>query len=191
MPDLAAIILAAGGSSRMGRPKQLLQFDGSTLLSRAIGVASSIGCAPIVVVLGRDAEACRPAIDRSATAIVNGDWATGMGSSLRIGANAVPVGTKRAFILLCDQPRVTAETLDRLLSAAIASNAAAAVAAYADTLGPPVLVNADLIERLRAWPDAHGAKALWQTAEYLIESVPCPEAEFDVDTPSDFDRLKQ
>ena len=191
MAGLAAILLAAGGSSRMGRPKQLLTIGGQSLLARAVANAESVGCDPIIVVLGRDADECRTQIGERAIAVQNDAWESGMGSSLRAGANALPADTREALILLCDQPWVSADTLHRLIEAFHKTRPAACVAAYANTLGPPVIVDESTLQRLRHWPDAQGAKALWTGGEINVTTVPCPEAAADIDTPDDYARAVQ
>ncbi|MDB5325917.1 MAG: 4-diphosphocytidyl-2C-methyl-D-erythritol synthase [Phycisphaerales bacterium] len=175
----------------MGRPKQLLTIDGQSLLSRAVANAEAVGCDPIVVVLGRDGEQCRAQIGERATAIQNDRWESGMGSSLRAGANALPATTRQALILLCDQPSVSVDTLNRLIDAFEKTHPAACVAAYAGTLGPPVIVDEATLQRLRSWPDSQGAKALWTGGEIRVESVPCPEASADIDTPDDYAQAVQ
>ena len=171
----------------MGRPKQLLPIDGVPMLVRMINTARAAGCRPIVVVLGRDAAACRALVAGDDVLLpTNAEWETGIGSSLRIGANALPDDIDAAFVLLCDQPGVTTATLTRLSAAADEKQAAVAVASYAETLGPPVRINADYLSLLRQWPDAHGAKRLWMERPSDVVRVDCPEAAFDVDTPDDY-----
>ena len=86
---IAAVVLAAGASTRLGEPKQLIAIGGETLLERAVRTAREAGCAPVVVVLGADAERIRERCDLGdALAVVNEEWQEGMASSIRIGVAA-------------------------------------------------------------------------------------------------------
>lgn len=190
MPGIAAIVLAAGASTRMGRPKQLLPVGGRPMLTLAVDAARAAGCEPTVVVLGRDAEACRTLVDRDDTVtIFNSGWQRGMGTSLRAGAQSLPADASAAFVLLADQPAVTVETLARLRAAATDAGRPVAVASYAGTVGPPVFVSGATLNLLRNWPDDHGAKALWLERADDVVRVECPEAAGDVDTPQDYERV--
>ena len=188
MPGIAAIVLAAGASTRMGRPKQLLPVGGVPMLVRAVGAAEAAGCRPIIVVVGRDAEACRAllAAKTDVTVVDNPDWATGLGTSLRAGASALPPDATATFLLLADQPFVTVETLRRLIDAAINAGKRVAVSAFAEQIGPPVYVSGTYVSGLCDWPHAAGAKALWQDRPGDVARVDCPEAARDVDTPADY-----
>lgn len=188
MGRLGAIILAAGGSSRLGRPKQLLQFEDQTLLERAVTAARRANCDEIVVVLGRDEKQCRHLLPVDARVIINQDWEKGMGGSLKLGATALSNDTDRAYILLCDQPFVSEQTLRRLLKVAIERSLDAVVCEYADTSGPPVIVNRALVDRLKTWPDERGAKSLWSDPTLRVERLPCSEAAVDIDTAADVER---
>lgn len=191
----AAVVLAAGGSSRLGRPKQLLSLGGRTLIARAVDVAVEAGCDPVIVVLGRDADACTTALaGRDVRIIVNTDWAAGLGTSIRAGVRAALAGATvmdRVLLLLADQPNVDASTLLRLIAAADGSGRPVTVAAYAGTVGPPVLAGGPFVARLAQWPDDRGAKDLWSANPESVERVDCPEAATDVDTEADYVRLRE
>ncbi|MGN6506599.1 MAG: nucleotidyltransferase family protein [Tepidisphaeraceae bacterium] len=193
MSALAAIVLAAGASSRMGRPKQLLTIEGEPLLRRAVRMADQAGCCPIHVVLGCQAHLMMPALAGTAVrTVVNDQWALGMGTSIRCGIEAVlrdVPDVSRVLLMLCDQPRVTAETLQRLDAHQHASQAQVAVAAFEGTIGPPVIVTGDRIAALRYLPDDRGAKALWAEQPQSVLKVDCPEAAIDVDTPAAWEKL--
>ena len=191
MRDVAAITLAAGSSSRLGRPKQLVAVEGRPLVRPAVDVAAEAGCRPMIVVVGRDRDACMTALVRTLAVVVdNPAWAIGMGSSLRAGFNALPAECEAAVLMLCDQPFVSADTLRRL-AVAVEHDKLVAVAEYAGTVGPPVLVRGGMLSRLRAWPDADGAKRLWLDEPANVCRVPCPEAATDIDTEADVARLTQ
>jgi len=104
----AAVILAAGASTRMGRPKQLVTMDGETMVDRAVRAAREAGCDPVVVVLGALAKRVEEACELDgAVVLVNDLWNEGMGSSLRMGVAAVR-DAEAAVVMTCDMPAVTA-----------------------------------------------------------------------------------
>src|SRR4051794_5306915 len=132
--SVAAIILAAGGSRRLGQPKQLLVYRGETLLNRAIRIASEAGASPVLAVLGGGFESIRSSIQSStAFPVHNHRWRKGMGSSIAAGMRALGVCAPDAdgvLLMSCDQPRLTVEHL-RALIVAFASEAPRAIAASA------------------------------------------------------------
>src|ERR1700677_4094891 len=116
MPGI--IILAAGSSSRLGRPKQNLVYKGQTLLQRAINAAIASVCKPVIVVLGANDEVIRPSIDGSnVTIIQNPDWLEGMASSIRAGINELKKNepkTTCVILMLANQPFVNPQILNQL-----------------------------------------------------------------------------
>ncbi len=183
------ILLAAGGSSRLGRPKQLIERRGQTLIRHAAQAALGSGCRPIVVVLGAAAEACRAQLANLAPLqiCVNNEWRRGIGSSLRSGLDAICAQHRLGgvVIMLVDQPLVDAPAIDALLAAWRASRSAIVAAAYAGTVGVPALFSAELFDALRALPDESGAKCVIQRFEPQVQRVPLPGAALDVDAPAD------
>lgn len=116
---VAAIVLAAGRSSRMGPNNKLLaRLDGAPLVTRAVDAALASRATPVIVVLGHDAERVRAALgERAVTMVENPRYADGLSSSLRAGVAALPAGTDGAVVLLADMPRITAHHVERLLAA--------------------------------------------------------------------------
>ncbi len=113
--SVAAVVLAAGGSTRLGEPKQLVRLGGENLLERAVRVAREAGCWPVVVVLGASAEVIRSQCSLGdARVLVNEDWEEGMASSIRVGVGALS-GVDGCVVMTCDQPAVTAGHLSRLM----------------------------------------------------------------------------
>jgi len=194
---LAIVLLAAGGSSRMGRPKQLLTYNGRTLLRAAADAA--IACAParVIVVLGNEADRCRAELQGlDVTTVVNNQWSRGMGSSLRAGAKAAATsGPSIAAVLihLCDQPLIDAAALRSLIDTYNRTDKPVVVSEYGGAVGPPVLFAGRYFDQLQAWPhDDAGAKALINAAPPQdVARVPLPPAAYDLDTPADFDRLRE
>lgn len=195
MRDIAAVILAAGGSQRMGRAKQLLRVGGRSLVRRAVEEATTAGCGPVVVVTGSRAEEVEAELSGSGAEVVRNDgWERGIGSSIRTGVAhvlAMPRQPLAVMLMLCDQPLVGAGVLERLLAAHAGADRAAAVTAaeFDGTLGPPVIVDAAMLAEWLTLPDDRGAKALWMERPDNVRRVACPEAGVDVDTPGDFQRM--
>jgi len=115
--SIPAVILAAGASRRLGRPKQLVALEGETLLRRAARAALA-GCAPVLVVLGSGADAMAANLAGLPVMLVgNAAWETGMASSIRAGIRALPAGAAGVLFLVCDQIAVDGALVRRLLEA--------------------------------------------------------------------------
>ena len=185
------IVLAAGGSSRLGRPKQLLRSAGRTLLARAIAHGAEISAGRVVTVIGADAHRMRAHVRRNAPTtrcVYNADWRSGMGSSLALGIRAVPRSATAVMVLLCDQPKITAQHLRRLTRRHLRHNANTIVASrYRDRCGVPAIFPRRAFSALRALRGDHGARALLNSADsgFPVAAVDLPEAACDVDTPAD------
>lgn len=193
MPSVGLILLAAGGSSRMGRPKQLLPWRGRTLLRRAADAALESPCRPVVVVLGACADEARAELaGLGVTTSMNADWVKGMGSSIRCGLRSLLIERPEiaaAIIMLCDQPHVDAAALRRLIDAHQSSAKPVCASAYSGTRGPPCLFAASHFPRLLDMPESNGAKPLLSTAGDHLLVIPFPEGAIDVDEPPDYQRL--
>ena len=174
---IAAVILAAGASSRLGEAKQLVRLHGETLLDRAIACAHAAGCAPVVVVLGaRAAEIAAGCRLTDAQTIVNPNWEEGMASSIRTGIETLPAGTEGTLLLTCDQPAVTSAHLGRLLG----GGADPVASRYAGRNGIPAYFPASWFARLLQLEGDRGARDLLRTAKAIVLEA----GEIDVDTPA-------
>jgi molybdenum cofactor cytidylyltransferase len=195
MPDVGILLLAAGGSMRMGRPKQLLRIAGQSMLRRAACAAVESGCTPAVVVLGAQAEEVRGELTGlPVTIAVNSSWQRGLGSSIRCGMQALlrnrtELSSRAVVLLLGDQPLVTADVIRRLTAAYVNCGKPICVSAFRGTFGPPVVVDSRYFDLLLALPDDQGAKAVWAGRPDEVHLEPCPEAAIDIDTPADYQRL--
>jgi CTP:molybdopterin cytidylyltransferase MocA len=138
----AGIVLAAGEGRRYGMPKALVPYDGRLLVQRAADTLRSAGCPHVVVVLGAQATQVLAAAPDLPTPVINPEWATGMGSSLRAGLAALS-GTpaEAAVVLLVDMPGVTPISVRRV--AALTAPGALAMGGYGDRRGHPVLLGRD------------------------------------------------
>jgi molybdenum cofactor cytidylyltransferase len=168
----------------MGCVKQLLMFRGRTLVEGAILQAREAGFTPVVVVLGARAEEVKLAVARtSAEWVVNQNWASGMGSSIKAGLEQIPPDVDGAAVLLADQPFVTAEHLREMVRG---FRSPILAARYAGTLGVPALFRREVFARLRELPDEAGARALLRGGEFEVQPFDLPEAATDIDTPAEF-----
>ncbi len=189
----ACILLAAGGSTRLGSPKQLLAYGGRTLLRRAVEAALSTVCRPVVVVLGSGAETLRAELaGLDVRTVENPAWERGMGGSVRLGIAALEDAAQIDAVLLtlCDQPLIGPDALERLLAAwRDGQPCSLAAAAYDGTLGVPAVFGREHFAELAALPDASGAKPVLQRHARRIIAVPMPEAGIDIDTREQYERL--
>lgn len=184
-----AVILAAGASMRLGRPKQLVSLpNGQTLLQHAIASALAAGVEEAIVVLGANAERIRPTLETTpATVVINDAWVTGPGSSLHRGIRAA-AGATRVLVMTCDQPMIDFDHLRRLIAAAETSPDGASGAAYDGAIGVPACFDRRHFGSLLALdPSAGAARFLRSLPE--AGQVPMPEAAFDVDRAADLHRL--
>lgn len=184
---IAGLLLAAGSSSRLGRPKQLVEFDGETLIRRAAQALIDSGCEPVIVVLGSEVEASKGALHGLDVRIAeNADWQSGMSSSIREGMSRVILeNVDGVLISVCDQPRVTAEHLQKLATRFAETHAAVTAAEYDNILGVPAIFSRELFDDLMQLCGDKGARELIR--EGAAVSVPMPEAAFDIDTEADLE----
>jgi CTP:molybdopterin cytidylyltransferase MocA len=139
---VAGLVLAAGAGRRYGMPKALVPYEGRLLVQRAAATLHEAGCASVTVVLGAAADEVRAAAPDLPATVVNPDWATGMGSSLRTGLAALTAtGATAAVVLLVDMPGVSAEAVRRIL--AHAGPGALVMGGYGERRGHPVLLGRD------------------------------------------------
>jgi molybdenum cofactor cytidylyltransferase len=193
-PKCALIILAAGGSARLGRPKQLVSFRGRSLLRRAAQTALASDCRPVIVVLGAFARRLKGELGAlPLTVATNLQWGLGIGSSIRAGLAALPPGRDApdaVVIMLCDQPLISARFLNRLLAVHHSSRRGIVASEYAGTVGVPALFSRAYYPELAALAADSGAKAVIVKHEKDLERIPLAEAAFDLDRPEDMRRMR-
>ncbi|HEX8687156.1 MAG TPA: nucleotidyltransferase family protein, partial [Pyrinomonadaceae bacterium] len=190
---VGAVVLAAGSSSRMGRPKQTLSYRGESLLRRAALAALGAGCRPVVVVTGAYAGLSRRELDGlDVREVFNPLWETGMASSIRAGVDGLlgaDAGVAAAVFLLCDQPHVTAEVVSGLVSAHRATGRPVVASAYGGGFGVPALFGRALFAELARLEGTAGAKQVIKRHTSEAHFLTLTGGEVDVDTPEDYSRL--
>lgn len=190
---VGAVVLAAGSSSRMGRPKQTLQYRGESLLRRAVLAAFGAGCRPVVVVTGANAELSRRELEGlDVREVLNPLWETGMASSVRAGVEALIIAApnaEAAVLMLCDQPHVTPDVISSLVAAHRAAGSPVVASAYGGSFGVPALFVKALFGELVRLEGAAGARQVIKRHASEAHFSPFPGGEVDVDTPDDFSRL--
>lgn len=187
----AVVILAAGGSRRMGRPKQFVEIEGKSLIRHAVDAALASGTASVHVVAGDEAERVRSELGGlPIEIIVNDAWREGIASSIRAAVESIerrdrPVETMT--LMLCDQPGVSANVLQRLLSAYRATHAPVIASRYPEGPGVPVLFHGALFPALKTLKGDVGARNLIRHLDRDVVTIPFA-ATADIDTPADLTR---
>lgn len=190
---IGLIILAAGASVRMGKPKQSLEFKGRTLLQRAVQTAYDSKCRPIVVVLGSRIDILKNEIkDFDVQIAENADWENGMSSSIKIGLEKVLEMNNQisgVVIMVCDQPFVSAELINRLIEGFEKTENLIIASQYAETLGVPALFGKQIFPRLLELDNSGGAKEIIRQFQNETIAVSFEKGNFDIDTPNDYLKL--
>ena len=187
--NIATVILAAGASSRLGQPKQLLQHDGQTLVRRMAQAALSLQAGPVVVVLGANADEIRAELsDLPVQTTLNEQWPDGIASSLQAGLWAMPAETPTSFlILLTDQPHVTPDLLQQLIATQRQTGKGIVACRYADPahLGVPALFDIRYKPEFFYLSGDAGARKLIQHYAADCAAVTFPLGVVDLDTQQD------
>ena len=188
---LAAIVLAAGGSTRFGKPKQLLTIHGENIVARAVRSALEAGIDNVLVVLGAFAPSVAMFIPPSANVemVVNDNWSAGQSSSLKLGLErAVESNVEGVLIMLADQPSVESESLRRLIRAFDSSHRIVA-SKYDGAIGVPAVFGTEFLSELLALEGDRGAGAWIRSRLNQVTTTSMPEAAIDIDVPEDFEKL--
>ncbi|NNE39072.1 MAG: NTP transferase domain-containing protein [Gammaproteobacteria bacterium] len=187
---ISVLILAAGGSSRFGALKQLLEYNGKSLLKRSVETALSLGCHEVIVVHGPKAKKCQREIaNYNIENISNEDWESGLSSSLKLGLKSASPGIKAMLILLCDQPLIQQHQLENLIQTWIKNQDKIVASEYGKSTGVPVIIPDKVFNEIKKLTGDKGAKKLLTDLENDVVSIPVPEAEFDIDTQQDFSKI--
>jgi molybdenum cofactor cytidylyltransferase len=193
MPELAcaAILLAAGASTRLGQAKQLIVMDNESLLARTVRMALEAGCAPVIVVTGFEQEKMQAALAGLPVKFVhNPDWSEGMGSSLRCGVRALDPGTHDALLLVCDQLALSTEFLRELLRVHLLREKPITAAHYDGRLGVPAIFSAAFFPRLCVVKGDRGARGVLESHAKEVTAMDFPAGAIDLDTPEQLEHLR-
>jgi molybdenum cofactor cytidylyltransferase len=189
----AAIVLAAGNSSRLRQPKQLIRINGESLLRRTARLACESGCSQVYVVLGRDAELLAQELrGLGASSLVNLEWSTGMASSLKTGLRAAVESNpelENVMVMVCDQPCLDASILQELLAKHSSRQPMVTACHYGETLGVPAVFSRPVFAELFALSGDQGARRLLTRHDGEVATVEFAGGSFDLDTPEDLARL--
>ena len=189
------VILAAGASTRMGTSKQLLLYQGRSLLCRIVETALASVCQPTIVVLGASAEQLQQEIKHLPVQVVeNLQWAEGMSSSIFTGINvlnAESVKVSAVVLLLCDQPLVCVQVINQLVETHYSTGKPIIASEYSATLGVPALFSHTFFPELMTLKGGEGAKQLLKNHSEDVYSLPFPDGVIDIDTPEDYEQLSR
>ncbi|WP_375586474.1 NTP transferase domain-containing protein [Cyclobacterium xiamenense] len=185
------IILAAGNSSRLGRPKQLVEYQGVSLLQQTLTKALHLKCGPVVVVEG--AYSFELPAEDGLTTVQNAHWQKGMGSSIKTGLNELETdaSVRQVLILLSDQPLIPIDHLKAMLAKKEQTPYPMIATFYKNSYGVPALFDRACFPDLHQLEDGQGAKQLFQANPDAIGGVPLDAARIDIDTPADVQALNQ
>lgn len=189
---VAAVILAAGASTRMGRNKLLLPVEGEAMVHRTVRRVRDAGCDPIVVVTGHDGERVRAALAPLSVMFAESPDPTGPTSaSLHAGLRALPADATATLVMLADMVQVTTPMLRALVEGVVLGDEPLGVSRYGDVLAPPLVFNRALWPELLAWQGEGCGKAVVRAhqAEARMHDWPV-EALQDVDTPEDYEAVR-
>lgn len=187
------IVLAAGGSSRLGYSKQLVEYEGQPLARRAVDAAIKAGLTPVIVVLGSEAGRVQAALEDLSDVVVvfNAAWQTGLASSLRAGlAEASKSSAGGAVVMAADQPHVSTEDLRRL-AAAFEEGHRLVASSYSGVLGVPAVFGREFFGDISSLSGDAGAGGWLRSRKEVVKSISMDSAAFDVDVERDVVKLMQ
>lgn len=187
--NVAGIVLAAGGSSRFGSPKQLLPWRDTTVLNSVVHTAIKVGFTPLIVVIGANAEQIEPKLPEGCVVVKNDSWSLGQSSSLRLGLAQLPDDIEGVLVLLGDQPQVTPHYCDSIVQRGL-ETAKITIPYVNDRRANPVFFPKSTLNRLGQVTGDQGGRAIF--SEFQVELLPWLDdlMAMDIDTPEDYERLK-
>lgn len=192
---IGGLLLAAGGSSRLGRPKQLIEFKGSTLLRRAAETLAATTCETKVVVLGAAVDECLNELGGlDLETYINSDWNEGMSGSIKAGLLRIldiEPATSAIIITLCDQPYMTTDIVESLITKYRRIRPPVVAAEYNNVCGVPALFSREMFDDLLQLAGDKGAQSVISKAAPKVIRISVPEAAFDIDSPEDLISLRE
>lgn len=191
--NIAVVVLAAGGSTRLGHPKQLVEFKGKTLLEHTLGQVSMLGFQHRVLVLGSRHEEIQGKIDTSGfKVVINDDWEQGMASSIKLGLKAAMAeeALDHALFLVSDQPFLERVNLIKLVHTQLTKKPNATYSQYGENIGVPAIFGKTAFPLLLQLDGDEGAKKLIHSKDFDYCTEAFQKGGFDVDTEEDVRQLK-
>ena len=193
--NFGLVLLAAGKSSRLGQPKQLLSYGDDSLLKHSLRIANTSVAHPVIIVLGAHADNIKRDIgEADSSLVVNENWEEGMASSIRCGLkalNSIDPNAEGVIIMACDQPYVTADLLNNLVSVHQQTQKIIVTCSYENTYGPPSFFHRSLFPELMQLTGDVGARSLVQRHPDEVEMIPFPTGMIDIDTAADYENLRR
>lgn len=189
---LHILVLAAGASTRLGQPKQLVKLGGRPALHRVVSNCVAVAGSAVTVVIGANAQELSHLLGHSpASVVLNRQWEEGIAASIRRGLAAVPTTSEAVMIVLGDQVAVTADDLRRLVSAWKGEEGVIAAAVYDHHVGVPAIFPRICFSELAQLRGDQGARLILERNNYRLARVSMPNAALDLDTPEDLAALTQ
>lgn len=193
--NVAIVLLAAGGSTRLGRPKQTLSYGDATLLQHSLRVAEASAASKVVVVLGAQAQTILNQIQfgKKVEVVTNDDWENGIASSIHRGIEKARGDDEKIhgiIIMMCDQPYVNTALLTQIINIQQQTGKPIVACGYDNTFGPPVFFHHTLFDDLLDLEGDVGARSIVQKHATEAEIIPFPEGSHDIDTESDYEKLQ-
>jgi molybdenum cofactor cytidylyltransferase len=190
---IGGVILAAGQSKRLGRPKQLLDLNGEPVLRHTVRHASLSDLDQVVLVLGYEAAAIADAVgDWGQHLVVNPDYAQGQSTSLKLGLSAIDLNAEAVIFLLGDQPQVGPDLINQILAAFRQGPGRIVMPSYRGRASNPVLFAREFFPELAAVQGDQGARSVLKVHLSEVEHVEIDAyAPLDIDTDEDYEILKR
>ncbi len=191
--NFGVVLLAAGNSTRLGRPKQLVRYNNQTLLQHNVQVAIGSDARDVVVVTGAYAESIKLEIENLNIHIFfNSHWQEGMASSIRCGLKMlieINPSIEGVIVMVCDQPHTSIFLLNQLITTYQETKKEIVSSDYKNILGPPVFFHRSIFPDLLKLSGNLGAKHLISTYAHKVAVVPFPKGSIDIDTEEDYQKL--
>lgn len=189
----AILILAAGQSQRLGRPKQLLEYEGQSLINRLIDTVTKDGKFPVTLVLGAQAPQIEnQLIERQLTIAINENWIEGMAGSLKLGLEKIMVeqpSVDGVMILVCDQPFIGKEQIHSLIQLQHSTGYPMAACYYSNASGTPALFHKSIFPELMNLKGDTGARKIIKSRESEVAKLHFDKGFLDIDTEEDYIQL--
>ncbi|WP_228238451.1 NTP transferase domain-containing protein [Allomuricauda sp. M10] len=190
---IGVVILAAGGSSRLGRPKQLVKFKGKPLLQHTIDLVEKLDFKKKILVLGSHQDLILNEVETKNFEVAqNPEWGKGMAGSIKIGLQELnrDVEMEHVLLLLSDQPFLTTEYIQRLSMAHVYQKPMATYSKYGSEMGVPAIFSKVAFPFLENLKGDQGAKKLTMNADFVYKTIEFEQGGFDIDTEADVEKLK-